>query len=359
MESTLSTKEDERLRTFNVGVIGLGTWGRKILEEYVKIPAVRVVGAADPNPAARAYCKEQYGIRETVEDYEDLLADPAVSAVHIATPNATHFPIGQAALMAGKHVLMEKPLCEKAGDAHRLVQFAESKNLTLSVGHIFRFNNALIEIQRLVRETFFGRIFMLESRWSNSEKPYEDRDVVLDLAPHVVDILNFLLGEWPVSVWCAGRSFRRTKREEAATLWFEFDGGVCASANLSWLVPPKTRHLAIVGENRSATVDVLTQEIAVHESGYTYRIHVERNNTIRDELMHFIKSVGDPLTETRNSGLLGAQVVDVLDALHESMRTGTKRTLEVANAANVGGRSSKKASARPVDTRARSTSRSS
>ena len=309
------------MRTFNVGVVGLGTWGRKVLEEYTKIPEARVLGVADIDSKQRTYCKDRYRVEKTYDTYEPLIEDSAIFAVHVATPNSTHFEICKAALKAGKHVLVEKPMCETSEDAHRLVRLAEAKNLTLSVGHVFRFNNALIEVKRLIRTSFFGRVFMLELRWTNSERLYEDRDVVLDLAPHVVDILNFLLDRWPISVVCAGKSFRRPNLEESAYLWFEFDQGTCAQATLSWLVPPKIRTVAVVGENRSAAIDVLTQEISVHESGYTYRLGVERNNTIRDELIHFIKSVGDPLTETRNSGALGAQVLDVIEALRQSTRT--------------------------------------
>ena len=306
------------VRTFNVGVIGLGGWGRKILEEYAKIPEVRVTGVVDPAPKQLAYAAERYGIKRAHEEPRALFADPATTAVHIAAPNAEHFKIAEAALQAGKHVLVEKPMCQTSAEAHRLVEIAERENLTLSVGHIYRFNSAIIELRRLLSEAFFGPVYMVELRWSNLERAFEDRDVVMDLAPHIVDILNFLLGTWPSAVSCSGGSFRRAVQDEAVSMWFEFARGTRAHAIASWLIPPKTRRLLIAGENRSAGVDMLTQEIAVQESGYQYRLAVERNNTIHDELIHFIKSVGDPLTETRNSGLLGAQVMDVLEALRVS-----------------------------------------
>ena len=308
---------------FNVGVIGIGYWGKKILDEFSKVENVSVVGVSDLDEKNLAFAGERYGVKNGYKDYKQLLAVKDLHAVAICTPNQTHFAACKDALEAGKHVIVEKPITLTSKEGKELVALAKSKNLTLSVGHIFRFNNALAEVRRLIKEEkFFGKLFLMEMNWVNSEKAFPDRDVLFDLAPHMFDIQNYLLGHWPEEVMCAGGPFRRREGEETAYIVSKFKDGVLAMANISWLVPRKTRQIMLVGENRSALIDAVAQEVTVYESGYTYRLGLERNNTIRDELVHFVKSISDPMTETRNSGEVGVRTVELIEAAKRSMAEG-------------------------------------
>jgi predicted dehydrogenase len=164
--------------------------------------------------------------------------------------------------------------------------------------------------------------------WTNLEPVWTDRDVLLDLAPHYFDILNFITGEWPQQVTCVAKPFRQKNVEEAAYILCQMPKGAVSQAHLSWVSPKKVRQIEIVGENRSAVIDAVGQEVTVYESGYTYRLHVERNNTIRTELLHFIQSIGDPSTETRNSGSIGVKTVAAIDAAKRSLKEG--RAIEMA-----------------------------
>jgi len=305
---------------FNVGIIGVGYWGKKIVDEFTKVEEAHVVGVSDLDEKNLAYCAERYGIKNGFSDYKQLLAVKDLDAVTVSTPNAMHYRICKDALEAGKHVLVEKPITLVSKEGKELVDLAQKKRLTLSVGHIFRFNNALAEVRRLIKEEkFFGKIFLMEQNWTNLEKAFPDRDVLFDLAPHMFDIQNYLLEQWPVEISCVGGPFRRTEGEETAYVISKYKDGVIAIANISWLVPRKTRQVVLVGENRSAVIDAVGQEVVVHESGYTYKLHVERNNTIRDELVHFVKSIQDPQTETRNSGTIGVKTVELIEAAKRSM----------------------------------------
>jgi len=212
-------------------------------------------------------------------------------------------------------------------EAIKLVELAEEKNLALSVGHIFRFNNALAEMRRLIEQNFFGKLFLLELTWVNLEPLFKDRDVLFDLAPHSFDIMNYLLREWPYEISCIGGAYRRKEPEETAYITAKFKDDIIAHANVSWLVPKKTRNVLIVGEHRTAEVGAVTQEVTIHEGGYTYKLGIERNNTIGDELLHFIQSTGDPTTETKNSGFVGMKVIEMIDAAIRSMREG--RTIKL------------------------------
>lgn len=305
---------------FNVGIIGVGYWGKKLVDEFTKVESVKVVGVSDVDEKNLAFCADRYGVKTGYKDYRQLLSRGDVQAVAVATPNSTHYQICRDALEAGKHVLVEKPITLSSKEGKELVDLAQRKELTLSVGHIFRFNNALAEVRRLIKEEkFFGRLFLMEQDWTNLEKPFPDRDVLFDLAPHMFDIQNYLFGQWPVEVSCVGGPFRRAQGEETAYITSVFADGAIAMANVSWLVPRKTRQIVLVGENRTAIIDAVAQEVTVYESGYTYKLHVERNNTIRDELVHFVKSFSDPATETRNSGSVGVKTVELIEAAKKSI----------------------------------------
>jgi predicted dehydrogenase len=308
---------------FNVGIIGIGYWGKKILDEFSKVENVNIAGVSDLDEKNLAFAAERYGVKNGYKEYSQLLAVKDLHAVAICTPNQSHFATCRDALEAGKHVIVEKPITLTSKEGKELVALAKKKGLTLSVGHIFRFNNALAEVRRLIKEEkFFGKLFLMEMNWVNLEKAFPDRDVLFDLAPHMFDIQNYLLDQWPDEVTCVGGPFRRSEGEETAYVVSKFKDGMVAMANISWLVPRKTRQIMLVGESRSALIDAVAQEVTVYESGYTYRLGLERNNTIRDELVHFIKSISDPMTETRNSGEVGVRTVELIEAAKKSMREG-------------------------------------
>ena len=266
-------------------------------------------------------------VPDLYHDYKEVLEDPSIVAVNIALPNALHYPAAREALEAGKHVLVEKPIALDSSNGKELVDLAAEMNLTLSVGHIYRFNNAMIEVRRLARSNFFGQIYFLNLTWMNLEPPYPDRDVIVDLAPHTFDITNFIFDAWPSKISCTGRAYRREEMEEMAFISSEMPNGTISHASISWLTPRKTRHVEIVGENRSALIDAVSQEVTVYESGYTYKLGIERNNTIQTELIHFLQSIGDPLTETRNSGTIGVRTVEMIEAAKRSLAEG--RCIEV------------------------------
>lgn len=306
---------------YNVGIIGVGYWGKKIVDEFTKVEDANVIGVSDLDDKNLQFCAEKFGIKNGFKDYKQLLAQKDLHAVAVAVPNAMHFQVCKDALNAGKHVLVEKPITLTSAEGKELVSLAGKKKLTLAVGHIFRFNNALAEVRRLNKEEkYFGRIFLVELNWLNLEKAFPDRDVLFDLAPHMFDIQNYILDQWPTEVTCTGGPFRREQGEETAYVIAKYKDGVISMSNISWLVPKKTRQVFIAGEFRSALIDAVAQKITVYESGYTKEIHVIPNNTIRDELIHFVQSFSDPQRETKNSGAVGVKTVELIEAAKQSMK---------------------------------------
>jgi predicted dehydrogenase len=310
------------MRRIEVAVLGVGYWGKKIVDEYTNIPGVKVKAVSDQMDKNLEFCRDRYGIENLYHDYREVLKDDDITAVNVCLPNSLHYQACKDALEAGKHVLVEKPITLSSKDGTELVELAGNKNLALSVGHIYRFNNALLEIRRLMGQNFFGRPYNMNFTWMNLEPAFPDRDVIVDLAPHFFDMVNFIFYAWPAKITCTGKPYRRKEMEELAYITCEMPSGVLANATLSWLAPRKVRQIEIIGENRSALIDAVAQDVTIYESGYTYKLGIERNNTIRTELTNFLQSIGDPSTETRNSGIVGVRTVEMIEKSMESLREG-------------------------------------
>ena len=325
------------MKKINVAVIGAGYWGRKVIREYARLSKsdsdLNLFAICDLSDRNLKYCKENFDVSYLTDDYKEVLSLPDVDAVDICTPNETHYQICVDALEAGKHVLVEKPMTLNVDEAFRLVELAKEKGLVLSVGHIFRFNNALKEVKRLIRDGFFGDLYHLRFQWTTWIPPIKGRDIITDLAPHPFDILNFLLDDWPERITCRGKAYRRDRLEEVAYIIAEFSSGVTAHIELSWLLPGKVREVTVVGSRRIAKVDCLTQEVTVFEGDKSFKLDVKPNNTIEEELKHFKQSILNNGLRNGfrvfNSGIIGANVVRLLEAARRSIEEG--RTVSVGS----------------------------
>ena len=315
--------------SLNVAVIGAGYWGKKIIEEYLELARsgsrVDLSMVCDLEDRNLKHCSEVFHISESrlTRDYGEALSSSDVDAVHICTPNETHHQICKEALNANKHVLLEKPMALHAKNAWELVGIAESKGLILQVGHIFRFNNALRMMRDLLAQDYLGDLYYLKLQWTTLMPSPLNRDIIFDLGPHPVDILNYLLRKWPVRVSCRGMACRRKLLEELAYITLEFEGRLMAHVELSWLQPGKVREVTIVGSERSASVDCLNQSIGVYENGDgdRFNLDVARNNTIFDEVSHFVESIRGN-KNSNNLGSVGARTVAILESLKRSLEEG-------------------------------------
>ena len=326
------------MRKLNVAVIGVGYWGRKVVSEYAQLAkrssGVGLHSVCDLLEENLKFCEGNYRVPFMTKHHEEVIASPEIDAVHICTPNESHYEICREALEAGKHVLVEKPMTLNSGEAYKLVDLARAKNLVISVGHIFRFNKALQKVRSLVEDGFFGDLFWLRLQWTTLMPPIQGRDIITDLAPHPFDILNFLLDEWPLKITCKAKAYRREKLEETAHIIAEFKNNVMANIELSWLTPGKTREVSVMGSKRFAKIDCLTQEVKAFENGHFYNISVEGNNTIEAELEHFIGCIqnNDALKNeylNQNSGLLGANVVRLLEVARRSVEEERTERVEL------------------------------
>ncbi len=318
----------------DVAVIGAGYWGKKVMSEYLSLArdnaGVDLSMVCDVNNESLAYCHQELGISEKKlsPNYKDALDSDRIDAVHVCTPNETHYEICKQALMAGKHVLLEKPMAMYAKQAWEVVGLAEHNHLILQVGHIFRFNNALKTMRDLVAQDYFGTLYYLKLQWTTLMSSPLGRDIIFDLGPHPVDILNYVLKRWPSKVTCKARAYRRKLLEELAYFTLEFDTDLIAHVELSWLQPGKVRRLDVIGSERAAMVDCLDQTIQIHENGDgdAFNLDIVRNNTILDEVEHFAHSILGG-KNSNNPGSIGATNTAVLEALKRSLEEG--KTIEM------------------------------
>ncbi len=311
-----------------IAVIGGGYWGRKVIRETLDISRasgrVQLHSVVDSSPHALAQCQAEFNSgAEYRLDYQDLLGDPSVTAVHICTPNATHFDVASRFLRQGKHVLVEKPLTLKTTEAFELVRIAKENRCVLCVGHIHRFNNGVRELRRIIAEGHIGEPYYVGMRWTGLMNPQFQREVITDLAPHPFDICNYLLEAWPDKVSCKGRGYRTKLNEEVAFITAEHKGGLMTHIEVSWLDRERRRGVTVIGSEGMAHLDCVTQKVIIECQTVKQEIPVSASNTLAEEIIHFAQCIQNNQTttpfENHSDGMLGARVVSLLEASRESM----------------------------------------
>jgi predicted dehydrogenase len=301
-----------------VGVLGVGYWGKKHVEEYLRLGADVVV--ADPVESSLKACTNKFGVDGTL-DYKKILQDDSVHAVSICTPHRTHYPIAKEALLMRKHVLVEKPMTQTAREGDELIEIAQSKNLSLCVGHIFRFNNAVERARELLSSGILGRIYNINLKWTNFEPIWTDRDIIFDLGDHPLDIVMYLTGKTPTLVFCNGDGFRQ-RNEEVAIINYHI-GDIFINVELSWIDPTKRREMMIIGSDKSARIDCLDQKVTVIENSTRSEtaLDIFPNNTLYDELKHFLDVVKDGRVSEKVSGHIGREIIRLLELARYSLLT--------------------------------------
>ena len=323
-----------------VGVIGYGYWGPNLARCLAEAEGCRLVAIADTSPPALARAARRHPDVQLSADWAELIRDPRVDAVAIATPVRTHFALARAALRAGKHVLVEKPITETAVQARILVDEAAKRGVVLMVDHTFCYTAAVQKLKEMVSEGDLGEIYYYISNRMNLGLFQNDVDVIWDLAVHDVAILQHCLGTQPVAVSACGTSHVKGRPANMAHLTLFFPGGMIADINVNWLSPVKIRQAILSGDRRMAVYDDLEQseKVKVYDRGVrlstdpeevqrmlvSYRIgdmmapRLSTTEALLTEVEHFAACVGHGSTPA-TSGEMGLQVVEVLESATRSM----------------------------------------
>lgn len=303
-----------------IGVVGIGRWGTKVAKEYIALMDEGVIDSVILCDDDSSRLKSFVDVAVTCNQLDDVICK--ADGIHICTPNSTHYEIAKKALESGVHVLVEKPMTIDHNKAYELVEIATAENLILQVGHIYRFANAIRKIKELYENNYFGDVYYFNLTWTHLMPYMEGVDILWDLLPHPLDILNFITKKWPVEFVGVGRAFRRSELNEVISLQAIFNDGTFANIHLSWLSPIRRRVLEVVGFKRTALVECVKQEIRIYEEANPNKeksLKVEVNNTIKDEALNFIRAI-ETGKNSFNASIVGARNVEMIERALNSLK---------------------------------------
>lgn len=324
----------------SVAVIGAGQWGTNHIRIFHELGAE--VFVYDPSKAAVKRATERFNAKPAT--LEQIFADDSITAVSVCTPATTHFSIVSKALNSGKDVLVEKPLATSLPEAEKLVELAENNSRVLQVGHVFRYNEGIKSLKKMVENKDFGRIYLIQSSRLGLRTPRTDCGVVFDFAVHDFDILSFLLSENPEKLVATGKAVIG-ENEDMAFITLYFPSGTMGQVNVSWLTPNKIRQVMVVGEKKSAIFDDVSQELSVYDKGivpsydsygnFKFLTHeggitkpaLPKKEPLRTELESFldcVKNRARPLSDSK----AGKNAVKVVEASLKSISSGKSVALE-------------------------------
>ena len=322
----------------NFGVIGYGYWGPNIVRNLTTIEGSKVLTIADLDPSAQERARKAYPGITITSDAMDVILSADIDAVAIVSPVWTHFELAKAALENGKHVFVEKPLTSNSAQGEELINLAQKKNLRIMVDHTFLFTGAVRKISELLDQEALGKLYYYDSTRVNLGLFQHDINVLWDLAPHDLAIIDYLVKSTPEAVVATGQK-HLNGHEDIAFMTLYFPDKVIAHINVNWLSPVKVRTTLIGGEKKMLVwndleadeklrvydrgVNITSQEgvydLLVHyRSGDMWAPKVEQGEALRRELTYFVDCVSSG-HEPFNDGRSGLRVVKMLEAASESL----------------------------------------
>jgi predicted dehydrogenase len=263
-------RSGRRSKPVSVAVIGLGYWGPNLVRNLYEIPDADVAWVCDVRPEAVEAIVRRYPAIAGTTAVADVLADPSIEAVAIATPVATHYKLAAAALEAGKHVFVEKPLAPSSDDALELIRLSERHGLVLMPGHTFLYSPPVNMVRDLIESGELGDVYFVSTSRVNLGLHQPDVSVVWDLGAHDLSILRYWLGDVPTYVAALSRGCIIPETPDVAFISLEFPQGTIAHVELSWLAPSKLRRTAVVGSRKMVVYDDTSNEpVRIFDSGVT------------------------------------------------------------------------------------------
>jgi predicted dehydrogenase len=322
-----------------IGIIGYGYWGPNLARCASETEQATLAGIADGSLAALDRAGKRYPAVRLSRDWREMVADPRIDAVLVATPVATHFEMASAALRAGKHVLVEKPMTARSDHAELLIEEAARRHLVLMVDHTFVYSSAVQKIAEIIRSGELGEIYYYDSTRVNLGLFQRDVNVIWDLAVHDLSILDYVMPERPVAVSANGAGHIRGSQENMAHLTLFYPGGAVAHLNVNWLAPAKVRQTLIGGSRRMIVYDDLqpSEKVKVYDRGVSvgddpgnvnlrvsYRTgdmwapNLSVKEALLTEIEHFVDCIAAGATPL-SSGGSGLRVVRTLECAAASL----------------------------------------
>jgi len=327
----------------NISVIGTGYWGKNLVRNFHSLGALHTV--CDINPATvQDFCDKYPGI-EGQTSFEEILNNPEIAGVAIATPAETHFLLAQKAILAGKDVYVEKPLCLSENEGRQLNELAEEYKRILMIGHLLWYHPAVLKLKDLIHHGELGRIQYIYSNRLNLGKLRREENVLWSFAPHDISVILGLLGEMPEAVRAQGSNFLHQNIADTTVTLLSFPSGVKAHIFVSWLHPFKEQKLIVVGDKKMAVFNDTapwseklllfphtvewTDNIPVANKAEAITVPLEEDEPLRAECLHFLECMRSRRTP-RTDGEEGLRVLHVLNSCQASLEQERQRALHTA-----------------------------
>ena len=334
-----------------IGVIGYGYWGPRIARNFHDLDGCELALICDKRPDILRRAKQAYPDVPLTSDICEAITWPGIDAVAVVTPVWTHFELAKAALDNGKHVFVEKPFTSTVAEAEQLIDLADRKHLQIMVDHTFLFTGAVRKIRQLIDDGTLGRLYYYDSTRVNLGLFQHDVNVIWDLAPHDLSIMDFLIKKKPVAVSAHGSVHFESKLEAIAYVSIEFeDNGFMAHFHVNWLSPVKIRRTLISGDKKMLVWDDLSpdEKIKIYDRGVEFKstngtakngIHdllvsyrtgdvyvpkIDNTEALRAEIDYFVRCL-EKNEEPFNNGQTGLQVVRLLEAADKSIKNNGRR----------------------------------
>ena len=304
-----------------VGVVGYGYWGPNLVRNLAEIPGAELIAVCDLMLERLAPVKARYPTVDITDDFEALLRDPRIDAIAIATPVSTHFKLAMKALMAGKHVFVEKPMASTGDEARRMVEEAARRGLVLAVDHTFIHTGAVRKM-REIAERDLGEIYYYDSVRVNLGLFQHDVSVVWDLAVHDLAIMDYVLDEKPVAVSATGMSHVLGEPENIAYLTLFYESKLIAHIHVNWLAPVKVRRTLIGGSNKMIVYDDLepSEKVKVYDKGITLNGNPQKNGEKIHQMLVGYRTGDMHAPQLDISEALGRELREFVNCIETSAR---------------------------------------
>jgi UDP-N-acetylglucosamine 3-dehydrogenase len=306
-------------KKLRVAVIGVGSMGKNHARIYSELKSVELIGVADVSETLAASIARNYGCK-AFADYNDLL-DESLDALSIVVPTTLHKKVALDAIRKGINVLVEKPIANTVENADAVIKAARNKGVKLMVGHVERFNPAIIKLKELVDSGLLGKLVSISAKRVGPYNPrIRDVGIIIDLGTHDIDIMSYLCGERTKKVYASAGSVVHS-HEDHAIITLNFGSGSSGMIDTNWLTPHKVRNLTVIGSKGIAEVNYIEETLRIFDQEWVRDAKIEKEEPLKLELLHFVDCVQHdkkPLV----SGEDGRHALAVALAAIESARTG-------------------------------------
>lgn len=318
----------------NVAVVGCGYWGKNLVRVFHALRALRMICEADEKLLAQF--QEQYPEARATSHYQEVLADPQVQAVVLATPAETHAALGRQALQADKDLFVEKPLALNYPQGAELVELADKRSLILMVGHLLEYHPAVVQLQELVQGRELGALSYIYSNRLNLGKVRREENILWSFAPHDIAVLLRLANDLPLEVSAFGGAYLQPQIADVTLTAMRFAAGVRAHVFVSWLHPYKEQKLVVVGDKKMAVFDDVIKDgkLKIYDKRIEWvgeqprprqvsetTLYLPDAEPLRLECEHFVHCT-EKRTRPRTDGASGLRVLQVLEAAQRSLNQG-------------------------------------